>query len=529
MVGGVQDVEIFVLLLALTAGLALLANRVRIPYPALLVLAGLALSVMPRLPAVQLNPDLVLIFFLPPIVYQAALVTSWRDFQQNLRPVLLLGVALVIFTTLLVGCVAHALVPGLPWAAAFVLGAIVSPSDTAGAIAVLQELPIPRRVVTVLEDESLINDATGLITYKFAVVAVSTGVFSFWQAAAHFVWTAAAGVFIGFLIGRGVLAIHRRLDNPSVQATLSLLTPFTAFALADAAAASGVIAVAAAGLTIGWNSAETVNARARMTALTMWEMIVFVLNGCAFILIGLQLPQVMHGLAGLPRAEVWRAAAAVCAAVVFGRVGWVFTASYLPRWLSARLRRRDPLPPLNNIALVAWTGMRGIVSLAAAFALPFATAGGAAFPYRALILFLTFTVILATLVLQGFTLPLVVRALRITAGSQASEMDEERGWRQAAEAALARLAEIEKEGRATPAAVTRLRAALHEEIVLCEEHRIASVQRRKSFFTEVTLLERQLLHAQRQAIVHLRNAGSLNHETARKILRELDLHEITLH
>ncbi|HTQ31686.1 MAG TPA: Na+/H+ antiporter, partial [Opitutaceae bacterium] len=482
----------------------------------------------PRLPAVQLNPSLVLIFFLPPIVYQAAIVTSWRDFQQNLRPILLLGVALVIFTTLLVGWVAHALVPGLPWAAAFALGAIVSPSDTAGAIAVLQELPIPRRVVTVLEDESLINDATGLVAYKFAVVAVSTGVFSFWEATAGFVWTAAGGVIIGVLIGRGVLAIHRRLDNPSVQATLSLLTPFTAFALADAAAASGVIAVAAAGLTIGWNSAEIINARARMTALTMWEMIVFVLNGCAFILIGLQLPEVMHGLGGLPRAVIWQTAAAVCTAVIFGRVGWVFAATYLPRWLSAALRRRDPLPPWNHIALVAWTGMRGIVSLAAAFALPLAMPDGSPFPDRALILFLTFAVILATLVLQGFTLPLVVRALRIQASGHSTE-EEERGWRRAAEAALARLAEIEKEGRASPAAVARLRGVLHEEIVLCEEHRITSSQRRKSFLTELSHLERQLLHTQRQAIVHLRNAGSLNHETARKILRELDLHEITLH
>ncbi|HZP59909.1 MAG TPA: Na+/H+ antiporter [Opitutaceae bacterium] len=524
-----EAVEIFILLLALTAGLALLANRIRIPYPALLVLAGLALSLLPRRPAMELNPGLVLIFFLPPIVYQAALVTSWRDFQQNLRAILLLGVGLVIFTTLLVGCVAHALIPGLPWAAAFALGAIVSPSDTAGAIAVLQELPIPRRVVTVLEDESLINDATGLVAYKFAVVAASTGIFSFWQASAQFAWTAAGGVLIGLLVGRGVLAIHRRLDNPSVQATLSLLTPFTAFALADAAAASGVIAVAAAGVTVGWNSAETVNARARMTAVTMWEMIVFVLNGCAFILIGLQLPEVVHGLASLPRAVVWETAAAVCAAVIVGRVVWVFTASYVPRKLSAALRRRDPMPPANHIALVAWTGMRGIVSLAAAFALPFSTASGSAFPYRSLILFLTFAVIVATLVLQGFTLPLVVRALRVRAAEGAGEAEEELGWRQAAEAALARLAEIEKEGRASPAVVARLRSALQEEIVLCEEHRITSSRRKKSFLTELSHLERQLLRTQRQAIVHLRNTGSLNHETARKILRELDLYEVTLH
>lgn len=522
-----QAVEILILLLALTAGLALLANRVRIPYPTLLVLAGLALSLVPRLPAVQLNPDLVLIFFLPPIVYQAALVTSWRDFQQNLRPILLLGVGLVIFTTLLVGCVAHALVPGLPWAAAFALGAIVSPSDTAGAIAVLQQLPIPRRIVTVLEDESLINDATGLILYKFAVIAVSTGVFSFWQASTHFVWTAVGGVLTGFLIGRGVLAIHRRLDNPSVQATLSLLTPFTAFALADAAAASGVIAVAAAGLTVGWNSAVAVNARARMTALTMWEMIVFVLNGCAFILIGLQLPQVMHGLASLPRAEIWQAATAVCAAVIFGRVLWVFPAAYLPRKLSARVRRRDPLPPLNYISLVAWTGMRGIVSLAAAFALPFTAADGSPFPYRALILFLTFAVILATLVLQGFSLPFVVRALGLTSTGHSD--DETTGWTQATEAALARLAEIEKDGRAAPAAISRLRTALEEQLALCEDHRRTSSAGAKSLFTELTQIERQLLQAQRQAIVRLRNEGGLTHEAARKILRELDLNEITLH
>ncbi len=518
--------EILILLLALTAGLAPLAIRVHIPYPTLLVLAGLALSLVPGLPEVPLNPALVLVFFLPPIVYQAAISTSWRDFHQNLRPILLLGVGLVIFTTLLVGCVAHALVPGLPWAAAFTLGAIVSPSDTAGAIAVLQQLPIPRRVITVLEDESLINDATGLIAYKFAVVAVSTGVFSFWHASGEFVWAAAGGALIGFLVGRGVLAIHRRLDNPPVQATLSLLTPFTAFVLANAAATSGVIAVVAAGLVIGWNSTNAIGARARMTAVTMWEMIVFVLNGFIFILIGLQLPDIRHGLANFPPAELWRAAAAICAAVIFGRVLWVFPGASLPRRLSARLRQRDPMPSLGHISLVAWTGMRGIVSLAAALALPLTTETGAPFPYRALILFLTFTVILATLVLQGLSLPLMVRALRITA---AGGNDEVLGWQRASEAALARLAEVEKTGHAAPAAVARLRATLEEQLSLCEEHRAALATGGRSLHAELTRLERDLVRAQRQTIVGLRNDGSLSHEAARKILRELDLNEITLH
>lgn len=335
-----HSVEIFVLLLALVAGIPLLAEKIRIPYPAVLVMTGLGLCFIPGLPRVHLDPDLVFLFVLPPLVYRAALLTSWRDFHKNLRPILLLGVGLVIFTTLAVGIALKLMLPAIPWAAAFVLGAIVSPSDTVAAGAIMKRLPVPRRVVTVLEGESLINDATGLIAYKFAIAAVLTGSFSFWGAAAHFAWALVGGIAVGWLVFRLASAIHSRLDNPPVQAVISLITPFIAYLPADHLQASGIIAVVTTGLFLGWQSNTVVTAKMRLLVVPMWEMIEFILNGFIFVIIGLQLPAVMHNLEGTPLTLLARMATIVCGAVILVRILWVFPATYLPRMLFASIRKK---------------------------------------------------------------------------------------------------------------------------------------------------------------------------------------------
>ena len=525
-----HSVEVFVLLLALVAGVPLLANKVHIPYPALLVLTGLGLCFVPGLPVFHLSPNLIFLFVLPPLVYRASIGTSWRDFRNDLRPIVLLGVGLVLFTTVTVGYVVKFMLPSLPWAAAFALGAIVSPSDTVAAIAIMKKLRIPRRVVAILEGESLINDATGLIAYKFAVAAVLSGAFSMSHAVGAFVWALFGGIAIGWLVYRLVAAIQSRLDDPPVQAVISLATPFVAYLPAEILHASGIISVVTTGLFVGSNIATLVTARMRLLVFPMWEMIEFVLNGFIFIVIGLQLPVVMHNLAGTPVRLLADLAAAVCAAVVITRVVWVFPATYLPRALIPGIRKRDPYPAAGPVALVSWIGMRGVVSLAAALALPLSLDSGDPFPGRDLIIFLTFSVILFTLVAQGVTLAPVVRWLNLPQ-DDSHDREETLGWRRADEAALLRLEQLQKEKRHSEEALARARQTIEAELALCEdvEARKAVSSGLASPYSRMGPVEREVVHAKRRTIVQLERDGELSAFVATQILRELDLIEAALH
>src|SRR5438045_2248721 len=408
-----QQAETIVLLLGLVAALVVIAQKITLPYPVVLVLAGLALSFVPRLPEVKLNPDIVFYFFLPPLIYPAALFTSWRDFRKNLRPILLLAIGLVLTTMMGVAWVAHSLIPSIPWAAAFGLGAIVSPPDAVAATSVIRRLPVPHRIRVVLEGESLVNDATALIALQFAVVALMTGTFSLGQATARFVIVAVGGTALGLLIGFIARWIHRHLDDPPVQITLALLTPLSAYLLAERIHVSGILAVVTAGIYLGWHGPIIVSSRFRLPAYAVWEMVVFLLNGFVFITIGLQLPRILGELRGESLTGLIDDALWVSAAAVLIRIAWVFVGTYLPRLLRKRVRERDPYPGWRNVAVVAWAGMRGVISLAAAFALPFVLPNGNPFPGRNYILFFTFCVILVTLVFQGLTLPIVIRELGI--------------------------------------------------------------------------------------------------------------------
>src|SRR5947207_8595651 len=291
-----HQAEIIVLLFAAVAALVVAARKLALPYPAVLVLAGLALSFIPHLPEVKLNPDIVFFFFLPPLIYPAALFTSWRDFRRNLRPILLLAIGLVLFTMVVVAWVAHWLIPTLPWAAAFALGAIVSPPDAVAATSVVRRLPVPLRIVNILEGESLVNDATALVALQFAVMALTTGQFSIGQASLHFIWAAAGGIGLGLLVGVAIRWVHRHLDDPPVQIIISLLTPFIAYLPAERLHASGVPAVVPVGIYMGWYSPLIVTARYRLQAFAFWEMVVFLLNGFVFTTIGLQLPEILRSL-----------------------------------------------------------------------------------------------------------------------------------------------------------------------------------------------------------------------------------------
>ncbi|MGH8623520.1 MAG: Na+/H+ antiporter, partial [Burkholderiales bacterium] len=415
--------EVVLFLLLLSVALGWVARRLNFPYPIALVIGGAALGFLPELPQFPFDPQLILVLVLPPILYQAALLTSWRDFRANIRPIGLLAIGLVIATTLAVGAALKLVVPEIPWAAAFVLGAIVSPPDAVAATAILTRLNVPRRVVTILEGESLVNDASGLVLYKFAVAAVMTGAFSLREASFEFVGVAIGGAIIGVVLGRFFIFIHRYLGDVFIEVLMTLAVPYVSYILAESLYLSGVLAVVAAGLVRGRYAPEIVSAEMRIIARSVWNLLVFLLNSLVFILIGLQLSGILGRLTGYSAGELLLYGTLISAVAIAARFAWVYPATYLPRMVSARLRERDPAPSEAEVFIMSWCGMRGIVSLAAALALPLTLEGGAPFPGRDLIIFLTFVVIAVTLVLQGFSLALLIRVLHV--GTDWSEHEEE--------------------------------------------------------------------------------------------------------
>jgi monovalent cation/hydrogen antiporter len=541
----VPAVEVVLGLLVAVAVLALVARRLHVPYPIVLVIGGLALGLVPGLPAVRLAPEVVFLVFLPPLVYAAGWFTSVRDFKANLRPVGLLSIGLVLATTVGIAVVAHTLVPSLPWAAAFALGAIVSPTDAVASSAIFARLGAPRRIVAILEGESLVNDATGLIAYRYAVAAVVAGGFSLWEAGMQFVLSGVGGVAIGLALAWLLGQLQRRLEDPVIEITLSFLVPYGIYLAAEQAHVSGVLAVAVAGIYAGWRSPETFSATTRVQALAVWGTMLFVLNGLVFVLIGLQLPGILSGLAGRSPAQLLAYAAVVSLAVIAIRFLWVFPATYLPRFLSRRLRRRDPYPGWRNVVVVAWTGMRGVVSLAAALSLPLAVAGGGPFPGRDLILFLTFSVILATLVVQGLSLPPLMRWLGVGDDGGAARQEEADARVQAIEAALGRLDELAledwtrddgvdymryyygKRRRVVDAQFGRVDHEHPEDGHQHEPGRDHAEQHRERL-DGMNRLKQEMLSAERAMVIRLRNRGSIGDEVMRRIERDLDLEEVRL-
>src|SRR5438270_4319778 len=380
-----STVTLFCSLLVSIVALTVVATRLRLPYVILLVLGGLALGFVPGLPDVKLDPELVLFLFLPPLIYSSAWLTSWREFRANLRPILQLSLGLVLVTTVAIAVVAHT-IAGFSWPVPFVRGARVSPTDAVAASATAQQLGLPRRIVTVIEGESMVNDATGLVLYRFAVAALVMGSFSLWQASLQFVIVSLGGLLIGLVIGWPVAWLHRHLDDAPIEITMTLLTPYAAYLLADALQVSGVLAVLSAGLYLSRQSSRFFSSNTRLQANAVWNVLVFLLNGLLFLLIGLQLRGIAATIAGPSLLTLIWQALLISLVVIAVRLAWVFPAASLPRLVSARLRARDPYPGWRQVAIVAWVGMRGGLSLAAALALPFTLNSGAPFPQRDLVI-----------------------------------------------------------------------------------------------------------------------------------------------
>jgi CPA1 family monovalent cation:H+ antiporter len=524
-----HTIEVVLGVLAAVAALALLSRKLPIPYPILLVIGGLALAFIPGLPRVPLDPELVFLFFLPPLLYPAALFTSWRDFHANLRPISLLAIGLVLFTTTSVAYLAHYFIEGFPLAAGFVLGAIISPPDAIAATAIAERLRIPRRIVTIVEGESLVNDATALVALRFAVAALATGTFSLGLATAQFFFVGIGGIAVGLLVGWLSARITKPIDDPPVEITLSLLTPFAAYLPAEQLHVSGVLAVVTAGLYYGWRVPELTSSRTRLVGGPVWEMVEFLLNGFIFLLIGLQVPRVVHRLADRSIVQLIWYATAISLAVILIRILWVFPATYLPRFLSKSLRKRDPYPAWQHVTIVGWTGMRGVVSLAAALALPMTIENGKPFPGRDLIQFLTFIVILVTLVVQGLTLPLLIRWLGVEDDGSA-EKEELEARLKANQAALTRLTEIANSQQLNPDTLNRLRVEYGDRIRQLEVSEPAGNHNhaRALFSSEYDRLAHEALATERRMIIQLRNERVINDDVLRRIQRDIDLAEVRL-
>ena len=524
-----EHAELFVpALFVAVAALSVVARAVSVPYPIFLVVGGLGLGFVPGVPRIELEPDLVLVLFLPPLLYSAAFFSNLRDLRANLRSISLLAVGLVLVTTVGVAVVAHAVIDGLPWAAAFALGAVVSPTDPVAATAVARRLEAPRRVVTIVEGESLVNDATALVLSRVAVAAAVGGSFSMLDAGFRFFAGAAGGIAIGLLVGWVVARIRRPLDDPPIEITISLFTGYAAYVPAEELGASGVLAAVTAGIYLGWQAPKIASATMRLQGFAVWEILVYLLNSTLFILIGLQLPGIVEDRDAAELMRLIGYAALVSAVVVLLRLLWMYTVPYLVRAIDRRPSQRERRASWRERLVVGWSGMRGAVSLAAALAIPLETDAGQPFPARDVIIACAFGVILTTLVFQGLTLPWLIRRLGLC-DDDSEEREELRARLDTAQAALERLDELASEEWTRDETLERMRGLYRYRLrrfgARAGEHEDDGIEDRSLAYQRSL---HEVLDAQRGALLRLRDEGTISSDVMRRIERELDLEESRL-
>ncbi|MGD0490955.1 MAG: Na+/H+ antiporter [Steroidobacteraceae bacterium] len=525
-----QELEVLILMLFVIAATAVAANRLKIPPAILLVITGVILTVFPGLPAVELSPDLILLLVLPPIIYSSAVAMSWCDFRFNLRPISLLAVGCVVFTTTAVAAATHWML-GLSWQVGFLLGAIVSPPDAVAPLAIARRLEVPQRLILILEGEGLANDATALVLYRFAVAAVSLGAFSFSRAAGTFACIVVGEVVWGLGVGWVMLRLRRWVRDPRIEIMLSVLTPFVAYWPPQYMGGSGVLATVCTGLYISWNGLRLISAATRLQGIFFWDFLIYLIEGLIFLLTGLQARTLIERIPGYSWKQLALAAAVTSLVVIATRFIWMYPATYIPRWIPS-VRRKDPSPPWQWPFALAFTGVRGLVSLAAALAIPLTIDNGQPFPHRDLILFLTFIVILVTLIGQGLALPAVIRALGL-ANQGRRERHRDRGEefqaRQTAiEATLRRLDQIAAERRIPEDVVKGLKAHLRGRLrqIIDRSDGDAAHRERSQLVDEMELL---LLAAERDTVNDLYQDGKLKAEARRHIEQELDLREARIY
>jgi monovalent cation/hydrogen antiporter len=523
----IPTIQVLVFLLIVIAAVAVLAKRLNVPPAILLVITGVVLALVPGLPAVRLAPDFVLLFILPPVIYASAVAMSWREFRFSLRPISQLAVGCVLFTTIAIAAVSHWLLH-FSWPVGFVLGAIVSPPDAVAPLSIARRMQLPRRLLVILEGEGLANDASALILYRFAVAAVSVGVASFSHAASLFAVIIGGEILWGVAVGWLMLRLRRWVREPRIEVMLSVLTPFLAYWPPQHMGGSGVLATVTAGLYISWNGLRLISAATRLQGVFFWDFLMYLTEGFVFLITGLQARTLIAGIRGDSFTDLGASAAVVCAVVIVARFVWMFPATYLPRWLVPSIARDDPAPPWQWPFALAFTGVRGMVSLAAALAIPLTTDSGELFPDRDRILFLTFSVILVTLVGQGLLLPTVIRALGLAnAGRlerEAERAQEYAARRQSIQAASRRLDELVAQRKLPEDIVQPLRTR-HRDRLRHLERRTDADDGDKQLVELHDEVECLLIGAERQKINDLYRLGELKDEARRRIERELDLRE----
>ncbi|MBV9441369.1 MAG: Na+/H+ antiporter [Acidobacteriaceae bacterium] len=509
---------------------AVVVKRLNFPYPIALVIAGLAIALLPGTPHVSIDPEVIFYIFMPPILAEAAYFTSWRDFWRWRRAIFLLAFGLVTATTVSVAALCVAMIPGVGWPTGFLLGAIVSPPDAAAATSIMRNFHLPRRVVQILEGESLVNDAAALTVYRFAIAAIVSGTFSFHRAALSFLWTAGIGTAIGIVSAYLLVKLYPYFKDPQVEILSTFLLGYIAYVSAEAAHSSGVLAVVSSGLLFAWHAPQLFSANTRLRAGAVWETTIFLMNATVFLAIGLQLPSATAVLRMYGRTDLWYWGGTLAFAVILVRILWVFPATYLPRALSKGIREREPHPSWRAVSVVAWTGLRGVVSLAAAEALPRTMANGMPFPDRDLILFLTFVIIMTTLVLQGLTLGPLIKLLKIEPDHSLRE-EHIVARIHATERALQRLRELESSISTDSAVIHRVRGYYDDRLSsLRAELEIAASPDGGAQPEEFQSIAEQkiwweLAKAERHAVLSLRRQRRIGDEAMHQIERDIDLLE----
>ena len=516
-----SQLEAVLLLLTGVLVIMSIARRFTVPYPIFLVLGGLVLSFVPRVPVVHLDPDLVFLVFLPPVLWAAAYFTSLRDFRFNLRTISLLAVGLVIVTTAAVAAVARAIVPGMPWAAAFALGAIVSPPDAVAATAIARKVNLPHRLVTVLEGESLVNDATALVLYRAAVMAAVTGTFVLNATLLQFVVAAVGGVAVGLLVGALTRLALRYTDESLTAIAITLVSPYAAWLVSERIHVSAVLACVAGGVYVRQGFSEVTAPAVRLQARAVWDLLVFLLNGVIFVLIGLQVGAIREtGLPGGLGHFVVKGAL-ISATAIAVRLVWVPLGAVIPRLLSRRLRARDPLPPFSHMLVVGWAGMRGIVSLAAALALPLS------FPYRSEIILFTFVLILSTLVVQGLSLTPLIRLLRVSE-DDTLQREEAYAREEAARAALAHVETLIGEPWARREELERVRDRYTQRVRQASPIALGGDEESAKARAAYRRLRHRAIEAERRRLIELRDEGAISDEVLHRLEQELDVEAMRL-
>lgn len=525
-----ENVTIIIMMLFGIAFLGILSNKYNFPFPIVLVLCGIIISIVPGLPVIALSPEIVFVIFLPPLLYHASWHTSWHDFKGAIRPISLAAIGLVFFTTLAVAVVAHELIDDISWPIAFLIGAIVSPPDAVAATSITKGLGLNPRLLTILDGESLVNDASGLVAYKYALAAVAAGNFVLWEAGINFLVVAGAGVAIGLALGYAMYLVHKKfVCDPIIEVTFTFLTPFASYLIAEHFHYSGVLAVVSTGLYLSYRAGEIFSHQSRIMAVTVWDVVAYILNGLIFILIGLQLRQIMDGIGEYSMTSLLLWGGAISFVVIIVRFLWVIPAAMLPRILSKRIRDNEEFDS-RNLVVFGWAGMRGVVSMAAALAIPLTFRNGDPFPHRSLIIYLVFCVIVSTLVLLGLTLPWVIKKLKIEPYSMYAE-------------------EYEVRNNIVSHAITHIEdnySLLQDELLnnIKSKYEVKYNRLQKTelpahffgngeilatnIFNEYTQLQIDVLNVERKKIDELHRQGKASEEILRKIERELDLEETRL-